>query len=305
MNILITGGTGFVGSLLTNRLAGDGHSIVIVTRKAPVSASRGNPVRYVEGNPAEAGAWQEQLKDQDAVVNLAGETVFGRWTATKKEKIRASRIETTSRIVEALAGDRETVLVNGSAVGYYGARGDAVVTESDPPGDGFLANLSKDWEAEALKAREKGIRVAVTRIGVVLGREGGAMKRMTTPFRLFAGGPIGSGRQWLPWVHLDDLVEAFRFLIRRADLDGPFNITAPEPVRNTAFASILGRVLGRPSWLPVPGFALKIGLGEFSSVLLTGQRVLPQRLLEAGFSFRHEKLEEAFRDLLEIESVRG
>ena len=298
MNILITGGTGFIGRLLANRLAGEGHSVTIITRRTHGPVDGEKAIRFVEGDPAVVGPWQNLLAEQGAIVNLAGETVFGRWTAVKKERIRASRIETTRRIVEALPHGNEVVLISGSAVGYYGACGDDPVTESDPPGNGFLAHLSMEWEEEALKAREKGARVVVTRIGVVLGRDGGAIKQMITPFRLFAGGPIGSGRQWLPWVHADDIVEAFRFLIEGPDLSGPFNMTAPEPVRNAAFASALGLALGRPSWLPAPGFALKIALGEFSSVLLTGQRVMPNRLLEAGFVFRYKGIDAALRDLL-------
>ena len=302
MKILVTGGTGFVGRRLCDRLVGDGHEVTVVTRRAPGTGSVEGRLRHLQADPTEAGPWQEAVAGQDAVVNLAGSSIFGRWSESGKSRLRSSRLDTTRNLVDAIDPDRgtATTLLSASAVGYYGFHEDETLTESDPPGDDFLAALSRDWEEEADRAREKGARVVLARIGIVLGRDGGALKQMALPFRLFAGGRTGDGRQWLSWIHMKDIVEAFVFLLEHEGLSGPFNMTAPEPARNSDFARILGRILRRPAWLPVPAAALKLALGELGDVLLKGQRVLPGRLMKAGFTFKHPTLEEALRDLLKV-----
>jgi hypothetical protein len=232
------------------------------------------------------------------IINLAGASIFGRWTPQHKERIHKSRIETTSNLVDAIPHGRAPVLFSTSAVGYYGFHGDEVLDETAPAGADFLATLASQWEAEALRAQHKGARVVITRFGIVLGTDGGALQQMIRPFRWFVGGPLGSGAQWLSWIHIEDLVRAFLHLLDREDLTGAFNFTSPEPVPNRDFARAVGKVLRRPSWIPAPAFLMRLVLGEFGSAILHGQRVLPRRLLESGFTFRFIGIEEALRDLL-------
>jgi uncharacterized protein (TIGR01777 family) len=238
------------------------------------------------------------VKDHPVLINLAGSSIFGRWSQEYKKQLRESRILTTRNLVEAIRPGSDTVLFSASGVGYYGFHDDEELDESSPPGDDFLAGLSSDWEAEALAAEKKGVRVVITRFGIVLGKTGGALQQMIAPFRWSAGGPIGDGRQWFSWIHVRDLVEAFVHLLARGELKGPFNFTAPHPLRNKDFSSLLGRVMGRPSWLPAPAFMIRLVLGEFGSVILKGQRVVPTRLMAAGFRFAHPEAEGALRDLL-------
>jgi uncharacterized protein (TIGR01777 family) len=298
MKIFITGGTGFVGQHLADRLIRDGHEPTILSRgkSKPMETKAG--LRYVHGDPTQKGPWQGEVAKQDALINLAGTTIFGRWTTKRKRQIRDSRILTTRNLVEAIPLESATSIFSTSAVGYYGFHGDEQLDEASAPGDDFLAKLATDWEAEAKKAKNKGVRVVITRFGVVMGRGAGALPQMVTPFKWFLGGPIGSGMQWLSWIHIDDLVGAFVHLLAHPDLDGAFNLTAPHPARNRDFSKVLGKVLKRPSWMPAPAFMVQLVLGEFGSVILKGQRVLPRRLLESGFSFRHPELEDALRHLL-------
>ncbi len=297
MRILITGGTGFVGRHLSARLLGEGHQVTVLTRGAP-RAGGGKSPAFLQGDPKIPGKWQEAVSQQDVLINLAGTSIFGRWSRDYKEELRLSRILTTRNLVEAIAQGAGITLVSASGAGYYGFHGDEELDESSPGGRDFLALLAADWEAEAVRASGKGARVVITRFGIVLGRSGGALQQMITPFKWFLGGPLGNGLQWFSWIHVEDLVEAVIFLLGRPDLSGAFNFTSPNPVRNKELSKSLGNVLGRPSWLPAPGFMLRLVLGEFGGVLLQGQRVLPRRLLEAGFSFRHPRLEEALKDLL-------
>jgi len=299
--ILITGGTGFVGTALARRLALEGYEVGVVTRTLQGRAAREARISFIEGDPTRQGAWQARVPEYDAFINLAGESIFKRWTSEAKKRIRESRILATRHLVEAIpeAGGAGTVLISGSAVGYYGARGDEEITEGASPGEDFLAQVAKDWEGEALQARLKGVRVILCRLGIVLDREGGALKKMLPLFRWGLGSPLGSGRQWFPWVHRGDLVRIFMFLLGRPDLSGPLNCTAPCPVRNVEMTKTLGEVLRRPTFLPrVPGWVLRIVLGEFGTTLLQGQRVVPARLLESGFRFEYPTFEAAARDLL-------
>lgn len=257
----------------------------------------------------------------DAVVNLAGATIARRWTSGAKQLILNSRLDSTRALVRAIEAAKRPprVFVSASAVGYYGPCGDELITEHSPPGDGFLADVCKRWEAVAHEAaigrdagavgwnaadesaatssQRAGVRVVTARLGLILG-DGGALPTMMLPFRLFAGGPLGSGRQWMPWIHIDDCVGLIRYAIENEALDGPLNVSAPEPVRNGQFAKTLGRVMGRPSFMPAPGFAMRAVLGEMATMVLSGQRAVPEKALQAGYRFRYTDLEAALRDVL-------
>ncbi|MEK7406872.1 MAG: TIGR01777 family oxidoreductase [Acidobacteriota bacterium] len=272
MNIALTGGSGFIGRPLARRLLADGHSLHLLGRNWP----------------------PESLADAEAIVNLAGEPVAQRWTRAAKQRIRASRVEGTRRLVAALPRC-PAVLVSASAVGIYGSRGAEVLTESSPPGEGFLAEVCGEWERAAAAAEPLGLRVVSLRIGVVLGRGGGALARMLPAFRMGAGGRLGSGRQWMSWIHLDDLVELIRFAILEPALSGPVNATAPNPVTNREFTRELAAALHRPAIFPVPALALKALFGEMASILLDSQRALPQAALAAGFLFQYPELAPALR----------
>lgn len=298
MNIFITGGLGFVGRCLSKALLQDGHRVTAVGRTPEPQKISHPAFRYIAADTTMAGDWQAELPDHEAVVNLAGKSIFTRWSDQAKQQIYNSRILTTRNLVAGLPEGRETLLLSTSAVGYYGDRGEDVLTEDEPPGEDFLATLAREWEKEALAAAANGARVVLPRFGIVLDRGGGAMAAMIPAFRLFVGGALGSGQQWFPWIHMDDLVAALRFLIDRSDLHGPFNCTAPEPVRNAELAKTLGRKLHRPSCMPAPAFMIKLVLGEFGEVLLGSQRAAPKRLGEAGFSFRYGALDAALEEIV-------
>jgi uncharacterized protein (TIGR01777 family) len=255
---------------------------------------------HLQADPTQKGPWQGKVKDFDAIINLAGASIFNKWTEGYKKLIRESRMRTTQNIVEGLPSnpDHPVTLFSTSAVGYYGFHGDEELVEDSPPGNDFLARLAIDWEAEALKAREKRVRVVITRFGIVLGEKGGALGQMVPLFKKFIGGPIGNGKQWFSWVHIKDLAEAFLFLIKHPEISGPANLCAPYPVRNKDLAKALGRVLHRPSFMPAPGFMIKLVLGEFGSIILEGQRVIPRKLLTSGFTFQYPEIETALLDIV-------
>ena len=271
---------------------------------SPSSAAGTNPpaqagIDFLTGDPNQAGAWMAAVPEYDWIINLAGASIFARWSEAHKKEIFASRVRTTRNLVTALAaGDRRQLFCSTSAVGYYGPRGEEVLTEDSSPDASFLGELAKAWEAEALKAQDLGVRVVVTRFGIVLGRDGGALGQMTPLFKKFLGGPIGSGAQWFSWIHQADHARAFRFIQENPQISGPVNLTAPTPVRNRDLARALGRALHRPSFMPAPEFMLRLVLGEFADTLLTGQQVLPKRLLDAGFIFRFPTIDAALTDLL-------
>jgi hypothetical protein len=300
MKILITGGTGFVGARLTSRFIKDGNEVTILTRskKRPERGPAG--VSYLQGDPTQKGSWQEAIKNHDTVINLAGASIFSKWTEEHKKAIRESRVSTTQNIVEGIPSlpERKMTLFSTSAVGYYGFCGDEELTEDSLPGDDFLARIAVEWEGEALKAREKGARVVITRFGIVMGEKGGALSQMIPLFKKYIGGPIGSGKQWFSWVHIQDLAEAFVFLMKHPEISGPVNVCSPNPVRNRDLAKALGKALHRPSFIRAPGFMVKWVLGEFGSVILEGQRVIPRRLLESGFVFQHADIENALRGIV-------
>lgn len=303
MNVVVAGGTGFLGSALVSSLIADGHVVTVLSRSArPALASGARSMPWLSPTGRSDGDWRRVLSEADAVVNLAGAPLAQRrWSAAYKHVIAASRVEATAALVEALAASspRPTVLVSASAVGYYGSPGDEPVTEGHPAGRDFLAGVCAAWEAAAVPARGLGVRVVLLRTGLVLGRDGGALGRLVAPFRLFMGGPLGDGRQWMPWIHVDDAVGIMRHAIDRDDLAGAVHLTAPEPVRNRTFAHELGRVLGRPAAVPAPAFALRLALGEMAqALLLSGQRAMPQAALQAGYAFRHDDLHRALDELL-------
>jgi uncharacterized protein (TIGR01777 family) len=291
MKIFLAGGTGFVGRRLSERLKADGHELALLVRSGRPAAADGS-LRTVSGDGTEPGPWQEAVRDAEAVINLAGASIFSRWTARYKLLLRESRIRTTSNIVAALDRDRipGRVLINASAVGYYGFHGDEELDETAGPGGDFLAGLCRDWESAADKAAAAGVRVVKMRSGIVLGKKGGALGTMAPLFRAGLGGRIGRGEQWFSWVHRDDLVSAIAFVLGRPDVSGPVNACAPGAVRNRELARELGAALRRPAFLPAPGFAVRIAFGEFADFILKGQRVLPRVLLDKGFGFAYPAL---------------
>jgi hypothetical protein len=301
MKVFITGGTGFVGATLSRKLAQEGHKVTVLTRSIKGHSAAVEGISFAEGDPTQKGPWQEKVAHQDVVINLAGASIFRRWSDTAKKLIWDSRIQTTQNLVEALSArkGRETHLFSTSAVGYYGFHQDEVLDETGPSGEGYLADLSKEWESAALKAKDYGVQVTLMRFGIVLGKRGGALQQMITPFKWWMGSPLGSGNQWFSWIHEQDLVAIFLFLVNKKDIAGAVNCTSPNPVTNRDLTKTLGEVLGKPTFMPeVPGFVMGLVLGEFGSVLLKGQRVVPKKLLGAGFRFSFPDLRGALKDLL-------
>jgi uncharacterized protein (TIGR01777 family) len=297
MNILISGATGLVGSELTAFLTAGGHQVTSLSR----SAARDATHRVISWDPAAGKLEGERLNGFDAVVHLAGESIVGRWTAAKKQRIYDSRIQGTKLLCEALARQPQPprVLVSTSAIGYYGDRGDEELTEESAAGDLFLSRVCQDWEKATASAADRGIRVVQARLGVVLSPRGGALAKMLTPFRLGGGGVFGSGKQWMSWITLDDVVAAIYHLLQAESLRGPVNMVTPNPVTNRDFTKTLGRVLHRPTLFPMPTFAARLAFGQMADeMLLCSERVLPTRLQSSGYVFRHPQLEEALRFLL-------
>jgi uncharacterized protein len=300
MRVFLTGATGLIGQALATSLLQDGHEVVALSRSAtPAGLPAGS--RAVLGDPSVPGAWQEELSRCDACVNLAGEPVAaGRWTEERRRRIRDSRVNATRNVAAVIAAGGPSVLVSGSAIGYYGPRGDEVLDESSPPGDDFLARVAVEWEAAASPARRRA-RVVLVRTGIVLAAGGGALPKLVLPFRVFAGGPVGDGGFWQSWIHLADQVGILRLALENPGADGPVNATAPDPARNRDLARAIGRVLRRPSLITTPAFAVRAALGEMAEVVLASQRVLPRAALSLGYRFRWPALEPALRDLLHQE----
>ena len=300
MRVTITGATGTIGRAVNDELGERGDEVTALSR----DASRASTTLGVEAqewkDPKGERPPLDSLRGRDGVVHLLGETVAQRWTDDVKREIRDSRVLSTRNLVEALGelpeGERPKVLVSQSATGWYGAHGDERIDESEPAADDFLARVTADWETEAGKARELGMRVALTRTGVVMSGTGGALEKMLPFFKLGIAGPVAGGRQYVPWVHLDDVVGAVVFALDTEAADGPLNVTAPEPVTNGELSKALGRVLHRPAFTPVPGFAVKTLYGEMAEIVTTGQRAVPKRLTELGYVFRRLDLENALRD---------
>jgi len=302
MQIVMTGGTGFIGRSLCAALCQEGHRVTLVTRRRE-DAQRlcSSTVTAVEWNGREAGAWEHCLEGADAVVNLAGAPIAdGRWTETRKRLLTESRVLTTRLLVEAMSrrSSKPRTLVSASGIGYYGASDDRVLDESAARGQGFLADLCLEWETEARRAAEFGVRVVMLRTGMVLEQDGGALPKMLLPFRLFTGGPIMPGTQWVSWIHRRDHIGLTQWALSTPSVSGPVNVVAPEAVTMNRFCEGLGRVLHRPSWLPVPGFALHLALGELGTLMTRGQRVNPAKALSRGYVFHYPKLEPALQAIL-------
>lgn len=304
MRVVITGGTGLIGGALARHLGAAGYDAVILTRNLAKTGPLPPGVRAEQWDGLTGGSWSHLLDAETVVVHLAGEGIAdGRWTEERKRRIRDSRIGSGKAVAEAIKLNRPKALLQASAVGYYGPRGDDEVVEGQPPGHGFLADVCVDWEASTAEVEALGVRRVLLRTGVVLAREGGALPRLSMPFKLMAGAPLGSGRQWLPWIHMADEVGAIRFLMERDDAQGPFNLTAPKPVTNREIGDVLGRVLRRPNplqslGLGVPTPVFRAMLGEMADAVLDSQRVLPTRLLQLGYQFRYPDVDSALRDLL-------
>lgn len=301
MRVVITGGSGLIGRHLTKELAAAGDEVIILSRSPERVSGLPAGARAEKWDGETVGPWAELL-ERAAIVHLAGDGIAdGRWTEAKKKSIRDSRVLSGRAIAEAIdqTTEKPSVLIQGSAVGYYGPRpGDAPVREDDASGDDFLARVSIEWEASTAGVENHGVRRPVIRTGVVLSTEGGALPKILLPFRLFAGGPVGSGEQWFPWIHIADEVAAIRFLIDHETATGPFNLTAPNPLTNREFAKVVGEVLHRPAFLPAPAIAMRALLGEMADILLTGQKAVPHRLEQLGFTFKYPTAEAALGALL-------
>jgi uncharacterized protein (TIGR01777 family) len=300
MKIVVAGGTGFIGQPLVRAMVDAGHEVVVLSRHAD-----GGPAgaRVVVWDGRTQGAWSEELRGAGAVVNLAGASIgAGRWTESRKRALRESRLDSTGALVAAVraldGGVRPRVFVSASGIDYYGDRGDEIVTEESGPGDTFLARLCVEWEAAAREAEALGVRVVLMRTSVVFGKGADALQRLALPFKLFAGGPLGSGRQWFPWIHLDDTIGLYRHAIEDESVNGPLNLVAPDVRREADIAKAVGRVLGRPSWAPAPAFALRLVLGELADLILHGRHAEPRKALAHGYQFKYPRLEEALRQAL-------
>jgi uncharacterized protein (TIGR01777 family) len=305
MRVFVTGGTGLVGTRLVARLLARGDQPVVLSRRpAPARQAFGPQAEVVEGDPAQAGPWMDRIDDCDAVIHLAGENLFAaRWSAAFKQRLLDSRVLGTQNVAQALQrkptgpGGQAKVLVKASAIGYYGPHGDEELTEESPPGSDYLAGMCVQWEKAAAPVEAAGVRLAQVRIGVVLDKGGGALAQLITPFKLGGGGPVASGKQWMSWVHHDDLLGLLLLALDNADCRGPLNGTAPHPVTNKDFSTALGKALHRPSFVWTPGVALRLALGEVANVVIQGQRVLPSKALSLGYTFRFPTIDAAFAEI--------
>jgi len=300
MKIFITGATGFVGRHLSNLLLFEGHTVSGVGTRTHQNLITHENFSYISADTTRPGDWQEALADVDAVINLAGKSIFGRWSDQYKKRIYDSRILTTRNLVDAFSENKAVIFCSTSATGFYGDGGDDILTESSPGGDDFLARVGRDWEAEALRAEEKGARVVLARFGIVLGKQGGMMQKVLPAFRLYAGGPLGDGMQWFPWIHMDDLLAAFQFVLKNDAVTGPLNVCSPNPVRNLDFSKSLGRVLNRPVFMRTPSLLLRIVMGELADAVLCSQRAVPKKLLDFGFCFKYPEIDKALKNIVKI-----
>ncbi|HET7394160.1 MAG TPA: TIGR01777 family oxidoreductase [Candidatus Binatia bacterium] len=299
MKIAITGASGFIGRILADHLWTRRHHLVLLSRKPPRSSNL-TQQKWIAWNPGAPGDWEQAIEGVDGIINLAGEPIAAkRWSDLQKEKIRSSRIESTKALVRAIAKAKQKpkFLISSSAVGYYGARGDETVTEETAPGHDYLSRVCVDWEREASNAESYDVRVVLVRTGIVLDKGKGALAKMVVPFKCFVGGPLGSGNQWMPWIHIEDQIALLLFLLENQSARGPFNATAPNPVTMTEFCKTLGTVLNRPSWASVPGSMLTLLVGEMAEMLLNGQRAVPQAAMKLGYEFKYPYLLPALESL--------
>ena len=305
MRVIITGGSGLIGTALTQRLLADQHEVIILSR-SPEKQPFPVGVQGVAWDGKTAGSWHTHINEDTAIVHLAGASIAGdgfipnHWTAERKKAIRDSRIQSGQAVAAGIeaAAHKPRLLIQASAVGFYGPCGDEVITETSPPGNDFLAGICVDWEAVTASVEAMGIRRIVIRTGLVLTLDGGPLPLLVLQYKLFAGGRLGNGRQWWPWIHLDDEVKAIAYLLENESAEGVYNLTAPNPLTNNDFGKALGKVLNRPHLIPVPAFVLKLVLGEIATLALDGQRAVPQRLQEAGYTFKFTEAKPALADLL-------
>lgn len=300
--VIVTGATGLIGKELCSALSNRGDEVTIFTRN-PETAKKilGNKHTYVKWNYENPNEWLSHLENKDALIHLAGANLFAkRWNKKYKDVILESRQLSTKNLITALnqTKNKVKVFICSSGVGYYGSRGDEILTETSSIGNDFIANVVYAWETEAAKAQQMNIRTVMLRQGIVLSNKGGALSKLLPPFKFFIGGALGNGQQWFPWIHIDDIISIYLFMLDNKNISGPVNTVSPENVRMNEFARILGKVLHRPSIFKVPAFALRIAIGEAASTILSSQRVVPKKLIENGFKFRFEKLEDALKDLL-------
>jgi len=301
--IVISGATGFIGNALCKELIEGGYQVIGLSRNPEMGkALLPNQVKVVKWDTKSSQGWADYADGAYAVVNLAGENIaYGTWTTERKQRILQSRLDAGKAVLEAIekAKNKPKVAIQASGIGFYGDGGDEILDESSPPGSGFLIEVAKKWENTTKKVESFGVRHIIIRTGVVLGPNEGFLSRVLSPFRFFVGGHMGSGRQWIPWIHIDDEVKAIRFLIEKKDLHGVFNLSSPNPLTSRDFSRTLGKVLKKPAWLPVPGFVLRLFLGEMADeLILSGQRALPKRLLESGFQFQYTEAESALFQIL-------
>jgi uncharacterized protein len=301
--IFVTGGTGYIGSILVPKLQTRGYQVTVLIRRG---VKRCPGVEYIQGNLASPGDWQSELVKHDVVINLAGSSIFRRWTRRVKRDLLESRLFSSRNVVDAiLASNRQIDLFNASGVGYYGFRGDEELDEDDRPGTNFIADLARQWENEAQRAASNGSRVVLCRFGIVLGRDSGALRNIRKAVQWRIGARLGDGSQWFSWIHEVDMVRAFLFLLAKPEIHGAVNLTTPHPVRNSELMHVMGRVMGRRAFIPcVPAFILELIYREFSTVFLKGQRVIPGILKGEGFRFRFSKVEQAAKDLLDLKALR-
>lgn len=299
--ILITGASGFVGKYLAMTFLSSGHPVIGLGRSQyhPFSDEFEN-FEWISADTTLEGDWQGKVNEAQVIINLAGKSIFGYWTEKYKQEIYDSRVLTTRHIVNAMDGRMDRLLISASAVGIYGDAGDQLLTEDSSHGNDFLADVCKDWEKEAMHAAQNKTRVCIFRFGVVLGKDGGALEKMAPAFKSFLGGPLGNGKQWFPWIHIEDIRRAVRFVLENKDVEGVFNVVGPSLLQQKVFAARLGKALGRPSFMPAPAFVVKTVMGEMGKSLLQSQKASPKHLLDSGFAFVYEKVEDALNDILKL-----
>jgi len=306
MKYTISGGTGLIGSKLVRLLASQDHEVIILSRSPELASNLPLHVKPVYWDGKNVSNWVKQLDGTDVVINLAGESIAGKgifpspWTDPKKDRILKSRVQVGNTLLEGIkqVDQKPQKFIQASAIGYYGSHGDEIITESSPPGSDFLSRTCTAWESSTKPVFDLGVTHIVVRLGVVLSERGGALPRLLLPFKLFLGGPLGNGEQWYSWIHIDDVCNAMMYLSEHAHAKGVYNLTAPIPVKNKIFAKAIGEIMSRPAFLPVPGFLMKMVLGEVSTVVLNGQRVIPNRLRKLNYSFQYPELEGALRDII-------
>lgn len=298
MEYFILGGTGFVGNFLIKYLLDKGEKVTALVRDESKLRIKSPALKAIKGDPLKQGEWQNSLNQADIIVNLVGSPVMTNWTEKAKKNILSSRVDSTANIVASIKNTDTKTFICANAVGYYGPRGDEIINDNATPGSGFLADVGVQWQETAMGAENFGHRVAIARFSAVLGPNGGALAQMLPIFKLGLGGKLGSGNQWFSWVHILDLIRAVQFISHNETIKGPVNLCSPKPVTNIQFTKALSRVLKRPAFFMVPGFGLKLMYGEVANMLLTGQRCIPQKLIDEGFTFEFEEIEPALADIV-------